>query len=218
MSLPCKRGWRRSRKSRSIIFVIDAGMVEYNVHEAALANRSQLLDKVLSEVMGCANPMVFWKDFDVDTFAKFLDYIYKGNYNIVDPKHCSEGDAASASALPETGASHSRDYYMAHSSLYLLAHRYGPDELMSLCIENMRQSLVRNPCQGELVYAVVDVLRAVWPRTRSDDAMTNLVLQYILTDMSWMMNQPPLIKLLDEIPEVAPKLLLLIPTPYWDAL
>ncbi|KAK2054731.1 hypothetical protein LY76DRAFT_686445 [Colletotrichum caudatum] len=132
---------------------------------------------------------------------------------------CSENDAVQhVSALPTTTVPHSRGYYVAHARLYVFAEEYELDELKSLCVEKMRQSLAGNPGQVELTHAVVDVLRFIWPQTKSQDAMRKLFLRYILTDMGWMMKQPVFNKLLKDMPQISHELLFTVPLAYWEAL
>ncbi|KAK1972437.1 hypothetical protein LY78DRAFT_725289 [Colletotrichum sublineola] len=75
---------------------------------------------------------------------------------------CCKNNAGQASTLARrNGPSYSRHYYLAHSRLYIFADNYGLEKLRSLCIEKMRQSLVGNSGQVQLIHAVVDVLRFI---------------------------------------------------------
>ncbi|KZL76396.1 hypothetical protein CT0861_03435 [Colletotrichum tofieldiae] len=168
--------------------------VEFNVHEASITWLSQPLNALLTSGMKESIDARFvWEDVDADTFhgswsTPTLEFHHHR------PKR-------------EAGV---RWYHMAHSHIYALAEKYSMDGLKALCVGRTQCSLARNPVQAEVVCALVDVLRFIWPQTTLGDAMCALVFRYILTNMSSMMSQPKLVELLEEIPEVSHALLLMI--------
>ncbi|KAK2004408.1 hypothetical protein LX36DRAFT_744853 [Colletotrichum falcatum] len=231
-------------QSRIIQFNIGNDFTPFHVHEASISGLSELLDNEPSQPgEELRRYGVTWGNVDVRTFATFLEYAYTGNFTIIDqgikPEPDIEtialGDAMaskewskSASTKPSIGTlghdnrnrdtSYSGGYYMAHCRLYLFACQHSIEELKKLCVEKVRQSFVANPGHGELGSSVVDMLSFIWPQTASGDAMRNLIFQYILTDMGWMMKYAQLNALLKEKLDICQELFFMVPMAYWEAL
>ncbi|KAF9874741.1 hypothetical protein CkaCkLH20_07878 [Colletotrichum karsti] len=108
------------------------------------------------------------------------------------------------------------EHYMSLAKLYVLAEKYDISELKTLCASRFKHSIFHAPGAANFMDDMIFVLRYLSNLTRPKDQLRKVMLKYIITDLKWFMDQNCFRNLLQELPEVATELFLMIPSEYWQ--
>ncbi|GKT61610.1 hypothetical protein ColTof4_02755 [Colletotrichum tofieldiae] len=236
-----KRGMEDIIQSRIIKFIIDEDEVECNVHEATIANLSEPLRALVTNGMKeSVEGKVVWKDVDLDTFTKLMQYSYEHDFSIIDKeeelgdgsvlslKECVDQNMLSGVYVYKLAEQyffneddinqtvhHSHNHYMSHARLYILADCYAIYGLMALSIQKVRRMLVNNPIDDDLLATVWMLLECIWPKTSSEDMLRELLLRYLLVHLQRAMDSRQAAAASERTPEIFAALMLLAPQGHW---
>ncbi|KAF3803983.1 Secondary metabolism regulator LAE1 [Colletotrichum gloeosporioides] len=108
--------------------------------------------------------------------------------------------------------------YIMTAKLYVISDKYDIAALKSLCLYNFTYNLAHISGKEATMDILAATIRYVHAHTMPKDQLRKLLLRFLITDMEWALANDIVRKMLDDIPELASQLILLVPSYYWEEL